>query len=147
MQQLMSRVCLLFLGESSSCRFATERSSMKYQSIFPFTFWDLLNQGHGLLARFVFIFPMCLCPTTTKTEVACPGLRGSSSKCTIFTTPLHHPTTLSPNPLKQHHIALKDDFTQKVNNAIRDGNVPPKSKRIDFLQRVSVFLHVSNLKN
>ena len=42
----------------------------------------------------------------------------------------------------QKLTALQDDFIQEVNDAIKAGNVPPKSKKIDLLQRVAVCLHV-----
>ena len=29
-----------------------------------------MDQGHGLLDRFMYLFQMCLCPTTTETEEA-----------------------------------------------------------------------------
>ena len=40
--------------------------------------------------------------------------------------------------------SLKDDFIRDVNDAIQNGNVPPKSKKIDLLQRVATSLHVFN---
>ena len=43
----------------------------------------------------------------------------------------------------QHKLTiLKDDFITQVNDVIRQGNVPPKSKKIDLLQRVATSLHV-----
>ena len=39
----------------------------------------------------------------------------------------------------------KDDFIKEVNEAIQNGNVPPKSKKIDLFQRVATSFHVFNL--
>ena len=40
--------------------------------------------------------------------------------------------------------SLKNDFIRKVNDAIQHGSVPPKSKKIDVLQRLAASLHVFN---
>ena len=45
---------------------------------------------------------------------------------------------------QQRLTAHKDDFIQEVNDAIREGNVPPKSKKVDLLQIVSAAPHVFN---
>ena len=63
-----------------------------------------------------------------------------------------HDTHDSPAPshytfseAAQHRLpAHKDDFIQEVNDAIGEGNVPPKSKKVDLLQKVSSALHVFN---
>ena len=39
---------------------------------------------------------------------------------------------------------MSDDFITEVNQAIENGDVTPKSKRIDLIQCVAVFLHVVN---
>lgn len=98
-------LCELFSGESTSYRYATERTR-EIPSNVPFSILGCtqvpyaarllcrMDQGHGLLDRFMFVFPVCL-------------------------------------------TSLKDD-------AIQDANIPPKSKKIDLLQRVATSLHVFN---
>ena len=39
---------------------------------------------------------------------------------------------------------LSNIFIKEVNQAIEEGNVPSKSKKIDLIQRVAVSLHVFN---
>jgi len=74
-------LCQLFSGESSSHRFATERTREIPHNIpffilgstqVPYTARLLycMDQGHGSLDRFMFLFPMCLCSGTTETEEA-----------------------------------------------------------------------------
>ena len=58
-------------------------------------------------------------------------------------TPISSHYTFSEDA-QQRLTAHKDDFIQEVNDAIREGNVPPKSKKVDLLQRVSSALHVFN---
>ena len=55
-----------------------------------------------------------------------------------------HKKPLSPREGKEKLKALKDDFIQEVNDAIKDGNVPPKSKKNYLLQRVAASIHVFN---
>ena len=74
-------LCQLFSGESSSYRFATERTCEIPPNV-PFSILGSaqvhyaarllchMDQGHGLLDRFMLLFPMCLCPTTPETEEA-----------------------------------------------------------------------------
>ena len=45
----------------------------------------------------------------------------------------------------QHQLtAHKNGFIQEVSVEIREGYVPPKSKKVDLLQRVSTALYVFN---
>ena len=68
-------LCQLFSGESSSYRFAMERAReipaiRSTQVPYAARLLCRMDQGHGLLDRFMFLFPMCLRPTTTETEEA-----------------------------------------------------------------------------
>ena len=74
-------LCELFSGESSSYRFATERTR-EIPAIVPFSTIGStqvpyaarlicrMDQGHGLLDRFLFLFPVCLRPSTAETGMA-----------------------------------------------------------------------------
>ena len=159
-------LCQLFSGESSSYRFATERAREIPANI-PFSILGStqvpyaarllcrMDQGHGLLDRFMFLFPMCLRPTTTGTEEAHTWFESEEVSLKqisdmIFLemhgthdTPISSHYTFSEDA-QQQLTAHKDDFIQEVNDAIREGNVPPKSTKVDLLPRVSSALHVFN---
>ena len=161
----MCRFCQLFSGESSSYRFAAERTREIPPNI-PFSILGStqvpyaarllcrMDQGHGLLDRFMFTFPICLRPTTAETEEARSWIDSEDVNLKqvsdIFLE--MHDAHDSPAPshytfseaAQQRLTAHKDDFIQEVNDAIKEGNVPPKSKKVDLLQRVSSALHVFN---
>lgn len=61
----------------------------------------------------------------------------------MHTIPLVSHYTFTEEAL-QTLTSLKDDFIKYVNDAIQNGNVPPKSKKIDLLQRLATSLHVLN---
>lgn len=158
-------LCQLFSGESSSYRFATERTREIPANI-PFSILGStqvpyaarllcrMDQGHGLLDRFMFLFPFCLRPTTTETKEARTWFESeevSLKHISDIFLEMHdaHDTQISSHytfseDAQQRLTAHKDDFIQEVNDAIREGNVPPKSKKVDLLQRVSSALHVFN---
>ena len=113
-----------------------------------------MDQGHGLLDRFMFLFPVCLRPSTANTDAARTWFQTENvhvkQVADIFVemydahnsaAPSHY--TFSEDAL-QNLTSLKDDFIKEVNEAIQNGNVPPKSKEIDLLQRVATSLHVFN---
>ena len=54
-----------------------------------------------------------------------------SWKCAMHTISQHHPTTHFLRMPYTNLTSLKDDFIKEVNDAIKNGNVPPKSKNID----------------
>ena len=100
------------------------------------------------------MFPMCLCPSTDNTDAALTWFQSENvhikQVADIFveiydvhdsTATFHY--TFSEDAL-QNLTSLEDDFIREVNDAIQNGNVPPKSKKIDLLQRVAISLHVFN---
>ena len=156
-------LCELFSGESSSYRFATERTREIPANV-PFSIIGStqvpyaarlicrMDQGHGLLDRFLFLFPVYLRPSTAETEMARAWFQSEEMPLKqisdIFlemydahdrNAPSHY--TFSEESA-QKLTALQDDFIQEVNDSIKAGNVPPKSKKIDLLLRVAVCLHV-----
>ena len=109
-----------------------------------------MDQGHGLLDRFLFLFPNCLRPTTERSEAARTWLQSDDVRLKDITDIFleMHDLHLEKSTYKFTEDGLdllkklSDDFIQEVNEAIEEGNVPPKSKRIDLIQRVAVSLHV-----
>lgn len=156
-------LCQLFSSERTSYRFATE-NVREIPTNVPFSILGTtqvpyaarlicrMDQGHGLLDRFLFLFPNCLRPTTEQSEVAQTWLQ-SDDVCLkditdIFLEMHDLHREKSSYKFKEDGLDLlknlSDDFIQEVNQAIEEGNVPPKSKRIDLIQRVAVSLHVFN---
>ena len=111
-----------------------------------------MDQGHGLLDRFLYLFPHCLCPSTTETEAACLWFESHElplKQVSDIFLEMHdaHDTPSSPyifTEVKEKLKTLKDDFIEVVNDAIKDGNGPPKWKKINLLQRVAASIHVFN---
>ena len=155
-------LCELFSGESSSYRYATERTreippnvpfSILGSTQVPYAARLLcrMDQGHGLLDRFTFIFPACLRPSTGETESARSWLESDEVCLKQFSDifiEMHDALTTAPASFRfspdatQALTSLKDDFIKEVNEAIQQGCVPPKSKKLDVLQRVAASLHV-----
>lgn len=158
-------LCELFSGESTSYRYATERTR-EIPSNVPFSILGCtqvpyaarllcrMDQGHGFLDRFMFVFPVCLRPTTAETNAARLWLDGENvhlkevSDIFIEMFDAHESAVTShytfSNDALDTLTSLKDDFIKDVNDAIQDANIPPKSKKIDLLQRVATSLHVFN---
>ena len=155
-------LCELFSGESSSYRYATERTreippnvpfSILGSTQVPYAARLLcrMDQGHGLLDRFTFIFPVCLRPSTAETETARSWLESDEvclKQLSDIFIEMHDALTTAPASFRfspeatQALTSLKDDFIKEINEAIQQGLVPPKSKKIDVLQRVAASLHV-----
>ena len=158
-------LCELFSGESSSYRYATERTREIPANV-PFSILGCtqvpyaarllcrMDQGHGLLDRFMFLFPLCLRPSTADTDAARTWLLREDlhlkqvSEIFIEMFDAHNSAPVSHYTFTEEALqtltSLKDDFIRDVNDAIQNGNVPPKSKKIDLLQRVATSLHVFN---
>ena len=139
-------LCELFSGESSSYRYATERTreippnvpfSILGSTQVPYAARLLcrMDQGHGLLDRFTFIFPVCLRPSTAETETARTWLNSaevSLKQLSDIFIEMHDALTTAPasfgfSPVATQTLtSLKDDFIKDINQAIQDGSVPPK---------------------
>ena len=134
----------VFSGESSSYRYATERTR-EIPSNVPFSILGstqvpyaarllcCMDQGHGLLDRFMFLFPVCLRPTTAEMETAREWFR--SIEIEMFDA--HDATAASyysfSDDAHQKLTSLQDDFIAEVNSAIQNGNVPTKSKKVGLM--------------
>ena len=159
-------LCELFSGESSSYRYATERTREVPANV-PFSIFGCtqvpyvarllcrMDQGHGLLDRFMFLFPACLRPSTNEMETARSWFQRDDvhlkrvSDIFLEMFDAHCSTTARSyytfsDEAHQTLTFLRDDFIQEVNSAIQNGNIPPKSKKVDLMQRIATSLHLFN---
>ena len=154
-------LCQLFSGEGTSFRYATERTreiaenttfSILGSTQVPFAarLITVLDQGHGLLDRFLITFPKCLRPTPTQTDQAMEYLTNlplsSCDDIFIEVARLHAKrTTYSLSDDARHLVNLiNEEFIAEVNAAISEGRSPPKTKKVDIVLRVAVSLHIFN---
>ena len=151
----------MFSGEEASYRYATERvreiiSNTPFcilaatQAPFAARLVTTLDQGHGVLDRLIITFPKCLRPTPQETEQAVEALTQSplSSFDDIFSEiarlhASHASYTLSS---EAHRIlnTLNKEFIADANEAITEGRILPKTKKIDIILRVAASLHIFN---
>ena len=156
-------LCQLFSGEEASFRYATERTREitantpfcilgATQIPFAARLVALLDQGHGLLDRFLITFPKCLRPTPTQTSQALEALKenGLTNCDDIFIEIARLHTSRSTYTLTQEAAdtlnGLNEEFITEVNEAIMDpeGRTPPKTKKMDVILRVAAALHIFN---
>ena len=112
----------------------------------------LLDQGHGLLDRFLITFPKCLRPTPAQTSQALEALKenGLTNCDDIFIEIARLHTSRSTYTLTQEAAdtlnGLNEEFITEVNEAIMDpeGRTPPKTKKMDVILRVAAALHIFN---
>ena len=151
-------LCKLFSGERSY--YSTEESRI-IQANTPFSILgstQLLNaakliakmdQGHGLIDRMLIATPLALRPTLTEMESAKHQLE--TEVVEDFAECLKNITETS----RQIQLHFSDDgqqllrdntdqFVTEVNDAIRDGKVPLKSKLPELEPRIATALHVFN---
>lgn len=152
-------LCELFSGERTFFRFATEEPREIGENL-PFAIVGCtqmpfaarlicrMNQGHGLLDRFLFWFPMCLRPSPQESEHAKTVLTDVPLKSftdvflEIFERHLSKKEfTFNANAQKLID-SLHSEFIHDLNEAIVKGQPPPKSKRVDLVQRLACSLHV-----
>ena len=112
-------LCQLFPDKEASFRYATA-TTREIAADTPFCILGatqipfaarlvtLLDQGHGLLDRFLITFPKCLRPTPT--QPAKPSKRW-----------------------KKMALQTAMTFSSKVNGAIMEGRIPPKTKMMDVI--------------
>ena len=153
-------LCKLFSGERCSYHFSTEESRV----IPPNTPFCLLgstqlvnaakliarmDQGHGLVDRILLATPLALRPTLTEMEAATDQL--STEVVSEFSELFENINKIEQNVEfvfdgegKELLREKMDQFVAAVNEAIRDGKVPPKSKTPELIPRVACALHVFN---
>ena len=99
-----------------------------------------MDQGHGLLDRFLFLFPVCLQPSTAETEMAHSWFQSEEmpqkqvSDIFLEMYDFHDHNTPSyctfSEKSTQNLTTLQDDFIWDVNDAIREGNMPPNQRKL-----------------
>ena len=154
-------LCQLFSGEEASFRYATERTREiaantpfcilgATQIPFAARLVALLDQGHGVLDRFLITFPKCLRPTPTQTSQALEALKGNGlTNCDdIFIEIARLHTSRSTYTLTREAAVtlngLNEEFITEVNEAIMEGKTPPKTKKMDVVLRLAAALHIFN---
>ena len=107
-----------------------------------------MDQGHGLLDRFVFWFPVCLRPSPQETATAQEVLGDLPLKSftDIFLEmySLHSTRKVFSftQPKQKMMDTLQGEFISELNESTTEGIPPPKSKRVDLVQRVTVSMHI-----
>ena len=108
-----------------------------------------MDQGHGLVDRILLATPLALRPTLTEMEAATDQL--STEVVSDFSELFENINKIEQNVEfvfdgegKELHREKMDQFVAAVNEAIRDGKVPPKSKTPELIPRVACALHVFN---
>ena len=156
-------LCELFSGERTSYRYATECTRLipantpccmigLTQVPYGVRLLCRLDQGSGLLDRFMFLFPLCLRPTPREMEESKQKLGRHAetfkSMTDIFleVQELHrskknYSFTKAAN---EYLDAIEEDFINELNESLLRGEVTPKSKKCDIIQRLAVCLHVFN---
>ena len=153
-------LCKLFLGERCSYHFSTEETRV----IPPNTPFCLLgstqlvnaakliarmDQGHGLVDRILVATPLAFRPTLTEMETATDQLY--TEVVSDFSELFENINGINQNVEfvfdhegKELLREKMDQFVAEVNEAIRDGKVPPKSKTPELIPRIACALHVFN---
>ena len=108
-----------------------------------------MDHGHDLVDRMLFATPLAYRPTLSEMETATDQL--STEVVDNFE---EYFANINDTVEQQHFTFAEDaklllretidDFVAEVNTAIRQGQVPPKSKMPEFIPRVATALHVFN---
>ena len=154
-------LCEMFSGEATSYRYATEAARESGENTpfcilgstqvpFAARIISQLDQGHGLLDRFLFSFPNCLRPSTEATDAAIAiwdaGHYPVKSTSDIFVEMgrlCGNKRTYTFSQDAQRHLKeLQESCIREINAAIQEGRSPPKSKKADLVMRLSVAIHI-----
>ena len=106
-----------------------------------------IDQGHGLLDRFLFWFPICLRPSPDETEAAKSVLNGIPVKSftdvflEMYSLHLGKKDYSFTQAARKVIQSIETEFITELNEAITQGIPSPKSKRA---KRMAVSLHVLN---
>ena len=111
-----------------------------------------MDQGHGLIDRFLISIPMVLRPTPQQQQEANTNIQTKPIETieeilqAIQDYHKSHASTTYTFDDEAYNLLqqMNEEFTQEVYMAIIDGNMPPKSKRSDHLPRIALALHVLN---
>ena len=151
-------LCELFSAENITFKYATE----KVRTILANTPFSILgstqmplmskliarmDQGHGLLDRFLFNIPLCLRPTEEEKETAIRELQQYNKvditelfniMYNINNTNLYSFSEEANQTIKE----INDDFIAQMNDAILKGEVPPKSKKPDLVMKLALSINI-----
>lgn len=153
-------LCKLFSGERCSYHYSTEESRVIAVNT-PFSILGStqifnaakliakMDLGHGLVDRILFAVPLVFRPTLSEMECAQGQLSTevvddfnecfANIKETTQQLRLHF-SDEAEKIIREHN----DQFVAEVNETIRDGKVPPKSKLPKLVPRIAATLHVFN---
>jgi hypothetical protein len=100
----------------------------------------------------MFFFPLCLQPTPRESEESKQKLGyhaetfKSIADISLEVHELHHSKkNYSFTKAANDHLdAIEEDFIKELNESLLTGEVTPKSKKCDIIQRLAVCLHVFN---
>ncbi len=152
-------LCELFSGERTSYKYATEKTRNIGENV-PFAIIGCtqvpfaarlicrMDQGHGLLDRFLFWFPMCLRPSPHETEAANGVLNRIPVKSftdvflEMYSLHLGKKEYGFTQTARKVMQSIETEFITELNEAITEGIPSPKSKRTDLVKRLAVSLHV-----
>ena len=156
---VVEMLCELLSGERSSYKYATEKTRNIGENL-PFVIIGCtqvpfaarlicrMNQGHGLLDRFVFWFPTCLKPPPDETEAAKGVLNRILLKSFTDVFLEMHLLHLGKKEYNFTQAArrviqsIETEFITELNEAVTQGVPSPKSTRTDLVKRLAVSLHV-----
>ena len=154
-------LCELFSGERTSYRFATE-TTREIPANIPFGILGTtqmpyaarlvsrLDQGHGLLDRFLLCVPVCLRPSPRESNEARQRIDDTNVNefSEIFWAMREEHITKRVYSFNQSAsklvMTLEAEFIEDLNNAVKEGVRGPKSKKVDLLKRLAVSIHVFN---
>ena len=155
-------MCEMFSGERTSYRYATEKVreiaentpfSILGSTQIPFVarIISQLDQGHGLLDRFLFTFPKCVRPPPQATDQAtdqasleedCPIKSTSDIFVEMRQLCANKATYTFDEDANALLKCLHESCITEINQAIEERRTPPKSKKADLVQRVAVAIHM-----
>ena len=153
-------LCKLFSGERCSYHYSTEESRVipantpfcllgSTQLINAAKLIARMDQGHGLIDRILLATPLAFRPTLTEMEAASDQL--STEVVSDFSELFQNIAAIGDNAEfvfdnegKELLREKMDQFVSEVNEAIREGKVPPKSKMPELIPRIACALHVFN---
>lgn len=106
-----------------------------------------MDKGHGLVDRIPLAIPLAFRPMLTEMEEASTQLSTEvvSDFCELFQNidAIDDNTEfVFDNERKELLREKMDHFVAEVNDAIKEGKVPPKSKKPELIPRIACALHV-----
>ena len=153
-------LCKLFSGEKCLYHYLTEESRVippntpfcilsSTQLFNPAKLIARMDHGHGLVDRILLATPLAFRPTLTEMETASDQI--ATEVVSDFNELFLNINDIEDNVEfafddqgKEFLRETMDQFVDEVNNAIRQGKVPPKSKTPELIPRLACALHVFN---